>query len=95
MGLSSMVPQVPRVHVEVDYHRRIFFEDEVDVTVGVIAVGRASLQLGFEVRTVDGELAQSGRHTVVHAPDPTSGARPWPDDVRDRLCNRPGNIAQS
>lgn len=91
LGLSSMVPHVPRVHVEVDYHRRIYFDEEVEVTVGVIAVGRSSLQLGFEVRAVDGELAQSGRHTVVHTPDASAGAQPWPDHVAQLL----GHIASS
>ena len=87
LGLSSMVPHVPRVHLEVDYHRRIYFDDEVEVAVGVITVGRSSLQLGFEVRSVDGALAQSGRYTVVHAPDASGGAQPWPDEVRDLLLD--------
>lgn len=87
LGLSSMVPHVPRVHIEVDYHRRIWFEEEVEVTVGVIALGRSSLKLGFEVRTADGTLAQSGRHTVVHAPDAAAGAQPWPDEARTLLLD--------
>jgi acyl-CoA thioester hydrolase len=87
LGLSSMVPHVPRVHMEVDYHRRIWFDEEVEVTVGVITVGRSSLQLGFEVRAVDGTLAQSGRHTVVHAPDASAGAQPWSDEARTLLLD--------
>lgn len=87
LGLSAMVPHVPRVHVEVDYHRRIWFEEEVDVTVGVITVGRSSLELGFEVRAADGALAQSGRHTVVHVPDASGGAQPWPDATRNLLLD--------
>jgi acyl-CoA thioester hydrolase len=85
LGLASMVPQVPRVHIEVDYHRRIYFEEEVEVTVGVITLGRSSLTLGFEVRSIDGTLAQSGRHTVVHAPDTSGEARPWTDETRELL----------
>jgi acyl-CoA thioester hydrolase len=85
VGFPSMVPRVPRVHVEVDYAERIWFDQEVEVTLGVIAVGRSSCTFGYEVRTAAGVVAQSGRHTVVHAPDPEGGSQPWPEPVRARL----------
>jgi acyl-CoA thioester hydrolase len=83
IGRPLMVPSVPRVHLSVDYRERIWFDDEVDVTVGVVAVGRSSCTFGYEARVAgSGRLAQEGRWTVVYAPDPHGGARPWPDDVR-------------
>lgn len=82
VGFPAMVPCVPRVHVEVDYGERIWFDQEVEVTLGVISVGRASCTFGYEVTTGEGRVAQSGRHTVVHAPDPAGRSQPWPDEVR-------------
>lgn len=85
IGFPSMVPRVPRVRIEVDYGERIWFDQEVEVTLGVIGVGRTSCTFGYEVRNEEGRVAQSGRHTVVHAPDPTGGSQPWPDEVRAGL----------
>lgn len=85
VGCPAMVPRVPRVHVEVDYAERIWFDQEVEVTLGVIDVGRTSCTFGYEVRTSEGRVAQSGRHTVVHAPDPGGRSQPWPEEVRAGL----------
>jgi acyl-CoA thioester hydrolase len=87
VGFPAMVPRVPRVHLEVDYFDRIYFDQEVEVSLGVLAVGRSSLTLGYEVRTREGHLAQSGRQVVVHAPDPRAGSVPWPEDVRAALSS--------
>lgn len=88
IGFPTMVPKVPRVHLEVDYFDRIYFDQEVEVTVGVVGIGTSSLRLAFEVLTLDGTCAQSGRYTVVHAPSPSAGSQPWPDDVRTALTDQ-------
>lgn len=89
VGAPDMVPRIPRVHVEVDYSERIYFDQEVEVTLGVVSVGRTSCSFGMEVRTLDGGLAQTARHTVVHVPEEGGGARPWPDELRAALLRAP------
>ena len=65
-----------------------------EVTVGVIRVGETSCTFAFSTVVVGGEpddpaapreVSSEGRVVVVHAPDPSGGAQPWPDDVRSLL----------
>ncbi|OYO06761.1 thioesterase [Enemella evansiae] len=88
LGQSAMVGAVPRVHVEADYLGRIFFDDELEVTTGVIRVGRTSASFGTVVRR-DGQVVVETRHVVAYAPDPRGGAQPWPEDVRALLETPP------
>lgn len=77
--------RVPRVHVDVDYKERLWFDQEVDVILAVEKVGRTSCRFGFEVRTLEDQVAASGSYTVVHAPDPTSTSQPWPVEISEAL----------
>ena len=72
---------IPRVHVEVDYRERIWFNQQVNVTVGVIAVGRSSVSFGFVVENLEGGVCIEGRHTAVHSPNSHGGSQPWPEAV--------------
>lgn len=81
---TTMVDVIPRVHIEVDYRDRLFFGEAIDVTVGVISVGRSSARFAFGVRTDRGE-AISGSYVIVHAAGTTQGSAPWPDAVRAAL----------
>lgn len=90
VGAPDLVPKIPRVHVEVDYSERIYFDQEVEVTLGVVSVGRTSCTFEMEVRTLDGVLTQSAHHTVVHVPEDGGGAEPWPDEIRSALLRGPG-----
>ncbi|NNG19788.1 acyl-CoA thioesterase [Naumannella sp. ID2617S] len=85
LGHPDLVASLPRVHVEVDYRGRIYFNDELEVTSGVLRVGRTSATLGTVV-VRDGGMVIECRHTVAHCPDPTAGALPWPDDIRTLLA---------
>lgn len=80
----SMVDIIPRVHIEIDYRDRLFFGEEIEVTLGVVSVGRTSCRFAMQVRTERGE-AISSRHVIVHAASTTEGSAPWPDDVRAAL----------
>lgn len=82
---ASLVPGIPRVHLELDYRDRMWFGQEVDIEVGVIAMGRSSLTLAFEVRALDGHPTVEGTYVIVHSPDPHGGSAPWPDEVRAAL----------
>lgn len=88
LGFAEIVPDVPRVHLELDYAHRIWFNQEVEVTLGVVRVGTSSLHLAYTVHTLDGIVAQSGRYVIVHAPD-AAGSTPWPDRVRAALLAAP------
>lgn len=81
----SLVPGIPRVHLELDYRDRMWFGQEVDIEVGVIAMGRSSMRLAFEVRALDGHPTVEGTYVIVHSPDPHGGSAAWPDDVRAAL----------
>lgn len=87
LGLVEVVPRVPRVHLEIDYRRRLWFDDLLVVSVGVVAVGRTSCEFRLEVRTDTGEPAVDARWSVVYAPDPTAGSQPWPGALRAKLVD--------
>lgn len=84
IGQIGLFGRVPRVHYEVDYKRRLWFQDEVRIRLAVEAVGRASLTYGFDVRA-DGGVAADGRMVVVNTGGGDGGAAPWPDSTRSAL----------
>lgn len=92
---SEMTGGVPRVHVEVDYRDRIWFGEEVQVTMGVVAVGRSSCSFAWRVDRLKNGGASTvlieGSHVVVHAPDAHSAAMPWPKEWRDALLAEPNS----
>lgn len=83
----AMTACFPRVHLEVDYRQRLFFEDAIDVHVRIAGVGRTSCRFEFDVRKPDGTTAVSGDYVVVHVASTTAGASPWPDPVRAALSS--------
>ncbi|MGH8867263.1 MAG: acyl-CoA thioesterase [Actinomycetes bacterium] len=76
--------RLPRVHYEVDYLDRLWFDDRIEVGLDVAEVGRSSVRFAFEVRR-DGTTAARGVMVAVHAASPSEGSAPWPDDVRAAL----------
>jgi acyl-CoA thioester hydrolase len=84
----DLTGSIPRVHVEVDYKERIWFNQEVDVTVGVIAVGRTSVSFGFVVENLEGGVCIEGRHTAVHSPNPKGKSVPWPEEVAEAFSRK-------
>ena len=74
----------PRVHVEYDFGCRLFFDDEVEITLSIASVGESSLN--YEVR-VDrgGEMAASGRVVIVLIDRQSGRAVPWPTHIRGLL----------
>ena len=85
---TAMVARIPRVHIDVDYHDRLYFGEVIDVRVGVVKVGNSSCAFEFEVGKADGGRAISGSYVIVHASGTTSGAAPWPDAIREALACR-------
>lgn len=84
LGISDdTFGNTPRVRYEANFHAPLHFDDEVEVTFGVSALGRTSVTYDFEVHAVDGPRCASGQVVTVHADD--AGTSPWPDDVRAAL----------
>ncbi|MGJ3507868.1 acyl-CoA thioesterase [Enemella sp. A6] len=89
LGLIEMVPRVPRLHLEIDFADRIMFGDPLDVTVGIIKVGKSSATFGTVIEHAGDSprLAIECRHVVVHVSDKLGRSAPWPDEVRELLLN--------
>jgi acyl-CoA thioester hydrolase len=88
LGLDvGLLPGIPRVHLCLDYRERLWVDQEVDIEVGVIRVGRSSLTLAFTVRTLAGSVSVEGTYVIVHSPDPLAGAVPWPEEVARALAS--------
>lgn len=85
---ASMIPRIPRVHFEVDYFDRLYFDELIEVRVGVAKVGTSSCHFGFDVRKADGGRAISGSYVIVHASGTASGATPWPKRIHESLVAR-------
>ncbi len=84
LGLLELFGSVPRVRYQADYTARLWFRDEVAITITVAEVGRTSLRYEFVVRRGD-EVAARGSMVCVHADPRGDGATPWPADVRAKL----------
>jgi acyl-CoA thioester hydrolase len=80
----------PRVHLEVDFKRRLWFLDEVDVDFFVDRVGRTSLRYGFKVRKGDVVAAQ-GAMVCAYMPSGCESPVPWPEDMRE-LFGESGDV---
>ena len=87
---TDLTGGIPRVHIEVDYLDRIWFGEEVDITMGVADVGRTSCRFVWAIERVGGKrnLLMQGNHVVVHSPDAQGGAVPWPQRVRTALMGQ-------
>lgn len=80
LGLpTSLFGQIPRVKVQMEYKRRIFFGEEVVTRLEVSRVGTSSLELSFTAH-VAGELAAMGTYVIVHSPIVGEGSKPWPEE---------------
>ncbi|GAB2916372.1 tol-pal system-associated acyl-CoA thioesterase [Rhodococcus aerolatus] len=68
----------PRRRVEATYHRALGFDDEFDLTLGVVRVGSTSVTWAWQVER-DGAVWVEGGYTTVHvgadgAPEPVPAA---------------------
>jgi acyl-CoA thioester hydrolase len=83
-GLDWLFGRTPRVHYEVDYHRRLWFGQLVQVELVLTRLGEKSMRFEFEVRSEEG-LAASGNVVIAFAEPDAAGASPWPAEVRAAL----------
>ena len=78
---ATLFGEIPRVKVQMEYKRRIFFGEEIVTRLEVLRVGNSSLEFGFTAH-VGGELAAVGNYVIVYAPEIGEGSKPWPDNWR-------------
>lgn len=86
-GITGWFGVIPRVRTEIDYAGRLWFDQPVACELVLERMGRTSMSFTFEVWGEDfdghrGGRAASGRLVVVHAPDLSGRAEPWPDAWR-------------
>ena len=63
----------PRLAAECEFHAPAYFEDELQVTVRVAAVGRSSLVLGYEFHRGELRIAHGRMKTVCCRVDESDG----------------------
>lgn len=73
----------PRKALTAEFHRPIYFDDEVTIDFTVEAVGRTSATYHVTLST-DAGVAATGTLTVVLTGDDGTPT-PWPDDARTTL----------
>ena len=84
LGLTELTfGSTPRRSVTAEFHRPVWFDDEVTILFEVETVGRTSATYRISV-SVDGEPAASGAMTVVLVDD-DGRPTPWPDEARALL----------
>jgi acyl-CoA thioester hydrolase len=89
LGLTELTfGHTPRKAVTAEFHRPIFFDDEVTIHCEVEAVGRTSATYHV-VLEVGGESAAAGTMTVVLI-DGDGRPAEWPDEARSLLTAPPG-----
>lgn len=85
LGISETTfGQAPRVNLEISFLARLYFMDEVDITLTTVHVGRSSVRYGLSVESA-GVQAAAGGVVTAHLPRGAERAQPWPPEVRTRL----------
>jgi acyl-CoA thioester hydrolase len=82
--LDDIYGRHPRVHIEADFLRPLWFRDLVDIELTVDGVGRTSVTYRFEMRS-RGEVAVQGRAVAVLLARAGGEPVPWPEEFRQRL----------
>jgi 2-aminobenzoate-CoA ligase len=79
--LEQVYGRHPRVHVEADFLRPLFFRNLVDVTIRVAEVGRSSVRYECGIAR-DGEACVRGRLVAVLLDAVRGSPQPWPEPTR-------------
>ena len=75
----------PRVRVTMEFKHALRFNDEIEATLVVSALGRSSVRYDFTLSDPQG-VAAAGRLTACLVDRATGRATPWPDDMRRLLA---------
>ena len=74
----------PRVKVEATFARSLRFNDPVEVSLAVAAIGRSSVEYAMSIDADGGTAAQGSVKTVLIDRE-TGRAIAWPEEVRAKL----------
>ncbi|HZD23733.1 MAG TPA: thioesterase family protein [Acidimicrobiia bacterium] len=86
LGISELTfGATPRVRTQWDFQTPVRFDDLVDVTLTISALGTSSVTYDFDLRTDAAQVA-TGRIVAVFIDPETGEKRTWPDDVREALA---------
>lgn len=83
--LQEVISRVPRVNISIDFRRFLRFWDEVEVAIGVTAVGESSITYAFEMRH-QGEVAAEGKAVAVLVTK-EGKPTPWSEEHRRLLLD--------
>ena len=83
--VSRTFGATPRVNIEFNFGTPLRFDDEVEVTLRVAAMGETSITYQVSIDH-DGETVATGRMVAVLIDRGSGAKKPWPDDMR-RLLN--------
>lgn len=77
----------PRVRTEFDFAAALRFDDEVEITLSVDALGETSITYRVEARTNDGPIV-NGRMIAVLIDTETGTKMRWPEELRAVLGSK-------
>jgi len=84
-GLIRVGCRLPLVHAEADYMMPMHHGEEIQVVVGVAALGGARFTLAYGFRDGAGALRARAQTVHVHVAESGVGAAPLPDALRAAL----------
>ena len=82
--LADVYGRHPRVRIDAEFLRPLWFRDLVDVAIRVAEVGRTSVTYEVEIRK-DGDVCVRGRMVAVLLDRIGGTGQPWPDEWRRLL----------
>jgi acyl-CoA thioester hydrolase len=85
---NNLIDRIPRVHIEIDYSARLYFGEEIAVTVTVVKVGTTSATLSMLVTHDGGKEAVKASYVVVNASSTTQGSASWTPETRELLAGQ-------
>lgn len=90
LELPDYFPNAPRVQHVVNFTGMLWFGQQARTTLWIDRIGRTSLQFGFEVTSADygsiaGGVVAHGSVSTVYVPQGSTGAQPWPEEMREKF----------
>ena len=87
-GLPGDGPGVILAHAEIDYRLPVRYGDELEVRIGLAAIGRTSFTYEYEIADDRGRLVATAKTVQVMYDYRASKPVPIPDDLRTSLTGR-------
>ena len=91
LGISDLTfGATPRVRTEFDFGRSVRFDDLVDITLTIDAIGITSMTYAVEI-TSESQMVAKGALVVVFIDRSTGEKEPWPDAIRAAVDGASGS----